>query len=142
MLEPFEIEYPAISSGPVYTFTTDEDIDYEVRFARKKENLLHVTIAFGVLNDEFEGEEYVITNKGEVYRVMATIVKIIKTYLEHHPNVRIMEFTGVPVPGESEREETKRLKLYVRYLPEIFNTKEWEFIPNGNHMICKRTNIH
>ena len=141
MIEPFEIEYPAISSGPVYTFTTDKEVDYEVRFARKKENLLHVTIAFGVLNDEYEGEEYVITNKGDVYRVMATVVKVIKAYLSHHPNVRIMEFTGVPVTGESEREETKRLKLYTRYLPLIFNVKEWEFIPNGNHMICKRTNL-
>ncbi len=36
---------------------------------------------FGVVNDEFEGEEYVATNKGEVYQVMNTIVEIEKIML-------------------------------------------------------------
>lgn len=134
----YTIQYPLLPSGTVYLFTTDKDIDYEVRFARRKNNLLHVTIAFGVLNDEYDGEEYVITNKGDVYRVMLTIVEIVKHYMVQHPNVRIYEFTGVPVPGESEKEETKRLKLYIRYLPQIFPINSWEFIPDGNHMIVKR----
>lgn len=137
-IEPYEIIRPRISSGAIYLFTTDSDVEYEVRFARRKQNLLHVTIAFGVLNEEYDGEEYVITNKGEVYRVMATVVRIIEYYLEHHPNVRIFEFTGVPVPGEDPKEETKRLKLYVRYLPRIFDQKKWNFTPKGNHMMVTR----
>lgn len=137
-MKPYDIKYPLLPSGTIYNFDTEAEVEYEVRFARRKDNLLHVTIAFGVLNDEYDGEEYVITNKGDVYRVMTTIVEIVKHYMKQHPNVRIYEFTGVPVPGESEKEETKRLKLYIRYLPQIFNTNIWTFIPDGNHMIVQR----
>ncbi len=59
MLDPFPINFPLIKTGSVYTFISNSGIEYEVRFARKKNNLLHSSIAFGVINDEFEGEEYV-----------------------------------------------------------------------------------
>ncbi len=128
----YQIIPPAISSGSVYLFTTDSGVEYEVRFARKKDNLLKATIAFGVLNDEYEGEEYVVTNKGEVFRVMATIVKIVKTYIKEHPNIRSFEFTGEPTMGENESKgSTKRLRLYMRYLKDIFK-EGWRFELNGN----------
>ena len=87
MLSPFKINFPAIKTGSVYTFQTQSGLDYEVRFARKKNNLLHATIAFGVLNDEYDGEEYVLTNKGEAYRIMSTIVTIFNNYKTEHPNI-------------------------------------------------------
>lgn len=137
MIEPFKIIPPAISSGSVYLFTTDSELEYEVRFARKKDNLLHATVAFGVLNDEFGGEEYSVTNRGEVYRVMATIVKIVRTYMAEHPNLRLVEFTGEPTEDESTDSTTKRLALYNRYLKDIFDSS-WKFRQIGNRMIAEK----
>jgi hypothetical protein len=121
----------------VYLFTTDSGIEYEVRFARKKDNLLHATVAFGVLNEEFGGEEYAVTNRGEVYRVMATIVDIVCNYMAEHPNLRLVEFTGEPKENESPDEATKRLNLYNRYLKFIFDSN-WRYHQNGNRMIVER----
>src|SRR6201986_5028968 len=67
----FEIEFPAIKSASVYYFKTPSGLHYEVRFGRRQDNILHATIVFGVINEEFEGEEYVTTNRGEVYGVMS-----------------------------------------------------------------------
>lgn len=139
-IEPYKIIPPAISSGSVYLFNTDSGIEYEVRFARKKDNLLHATVAFGVLNDEFGGEEYAVTNKGEVYRVMSTIVKIVRNYMAEHPNLRLVEFTGEPKANETADQATKRLNLYNRYLGQIFD-KSWKFSQAGNRMIVERTDI-
>jgi hypothetical protein len=136
----YKIIPPAISSGSVYLFTTDAGIEYEVRFARKKDNLLNVTVAFGVLNDEYEGEEYVVTNKGEVYRVMATIVEVVKIYLREHPNVRSVEFTGEPTKNETEANARKRMNLYDRYLDKIFDDT-WTFKPSGSHMIITKKDL-
>lgn len=137
MIKPFTITPPAISSGSIYLFTTDSGLEYEVRFARKKDNLLHATVAFGVLNDEFGGEEYSVTNRGEVYRVMATIVLIVKTYMIEHPNLRLVEFTGEPTEDESSDSTTKRLILYNRYLKDIFDSS-WKFKQQGNRMIAEK----
>lgn len=134
---PYKIIPPAISSGSVYLFNTDSGIEYEVRFARKKDNLLHATVAFGVLNEEFGGEEYSVTNRGEVYRVMATIVNIVKNYMVEHPNLRLVEFTGEPKDNESPDQATKRLNLYNRYLKFIFD-QSWKFRQAGNRMIVER----
>ncbi len=137
MIEPFKIIPPAIVSGSVYLFTTDSGLEYEVRFARKKDNLLHTTVAFGVLNDEFGGEEYSVTNRGEVYRVMATIVAIVRTYMAEHPNLRLVEFTGEPTENELANSTTKRLSLYNRYLKDIFDSN-WKFRQMGNRVIAEK----
>ncbi len=136
-LEPYKIEYPAIKSGSVYKFTTDSDIDYEVRFARKKNNLLHTSIAFGVLNDEFEGEEYALTNRGEAFGVMTTIVVIVKAYMAEHPNVKIYEFVGEPTAQEHDEFPRKRLNLYNRYLRQMFD-QSWKFELQGNKMVISK----
>jgi len=138
IIPTYEIIPPAITSGSVYHFITDSDTKYEVRFARKKDNLLHATIAFGVLNEEYDGEEYAETNQGEVYRVMNTIVEVVKIYISEHPNIRTFEFTGQPTPKEDDNNASKRINLYKRYLKNIFDER-WEYIPSGNHMIISRT---
>lgn len=143
LLRTFEIIPPAIPSAGVYFFTTSSGIQYEVRFGRRKDNILHATIVFGVINDEFEGEEYVETNKGEVYRVMATLVKIIRMFMAEHPKVMIYEFTGIAREGEADEGATARLNLYKRYLPIIFPRNEgWDFsIKASTAVVTKRENI-
>jgi hypothetical protein len=136
MIKIYPIILPSIPSGQLYNFVTDNDIEYEVRFARKKDNILHVITAFGVLNEEFEDDEYALTNKGDIFRVMNTISTIIKIYFSEHLHIRIFEFTGVNKPGESDITSQRSL-LYMRYLPKIFN-KDWKVEKNGNNFIVKR----
>ncbi|MEX1001298.1 MAG: hypothetical protein WDZ35_04215 [Crocinitomicaceae bacterium] len=135
-MDHYEIIKPNIPTGQVYLFVTDFDVEYEVRFARKKENILHAVIAFGVLNEEYDGEEYVLTNKGDVFKVMRTIIQIIDYYGEKHPNTQVYEFTGVFKEGE-DTELSQRTKLYLRYLPRIFD-KSWIITMEGNKIFVTK----
>lgn len=130
----FTIELPPIRSAGVYYFNTTSGLRYEVRFGRRQDNILHCTIVFGVINEEFEGEEYVTTNRGEVYKVMNTIVEIVKDFMLQHLKVNIYEFNAIDRDDEEThfndltRNKIKgnaRLKLYKRYLPKIFNN-DWK----------------
>ncbi len=138
MVKTYPIIPPAIRSAGVYFFTTTEDVQYEVRFGRKQDDILSVSIVFGVLNEEYDGEEYVITNKGDVYSVMNTVSEVVRMYMREHPNVRSYEFTGEPSSGESLEKPTKRIKLYGRYVKRIFPEKQWNFDFRGNTIVVTR----
>src|SRR5438477_3830447 len=112
----FKIIPPAIPSAGIYFFTTDSGVKYEVRFGRRQDNILHATIVFGVINDEFEGEEYVTTNKGEVYGVMNTIAEIVRTFMAEHAKIMIYEFHAVDRDDEGGRNTNARMYLYRRFL--------------------------
>ena len=144
----FTIEFPPIKSAGVYYFNTGSGIRYEVRFGRRQDNILHSTIVFGVINEEFEGEEYVTTNRGEVFKVMNTIVMIVKDFIDQHSKVNIYEFHAIDRDDEDEhaveKEKNKikgnaRLKLYKRYLPKIFE-RGWNFNFEGNNAIVTKNN--
>jgi len=125
------IEFPAIPSAGVYYFNTKSSLRYEVRFGRLQDNILHTNIVFGVINEEFEGEEYITTNRGEVYQVMNTIVEIIKNYMTEHTKVNVYEFNAIGREGENGKIENARMCLYKRFLPKIFS-QDWKFKIEGN----------
>jgi hypothetical protein len=133
-VEPYKIVTPAISTAGVYYFTTDSGVDYEVRFGRRQDNILHATIVFGVINDEYEGEEYSLKNKGELYRVMTTIVHVVKIFMSEHPKMITYEFTGLAKESEGDNQITARINLYKRYLPRIFENG-WKFDYSGGNTI-------
>ena len=124
----FEIEFPAIKSASAYYFETPSGLRYEVRFGRRQDNILHATIVFGVINEEFEGEEYVATNRGEVYGVMSTISEIVRTFMLEHPKITTYEF---------HVHTNARMYLYRRYLPRIFD-KTWSIDIKGNFALVKK----
>ena len=100
---------------------------------------LSATIVFGVLNEEFDGEEYVTTNKGDLYDVMNTIVQTVEMFKAEHPNIRSYEFVGEPREDESKEnsEPTKRIKLYHRFVTRIFDNT-WEIALKGNKILVTR----
>ena len=136
-MEVYKIIFPAIQSGGVYLFTTDSGVEYEVRFGRKQDNILMTTIVFGVTNDEYGGEEYVETNKGEIYRVMATITKIIRLFMREHPNTISYEFTGLARKNERGVTNTTRIKLYNRYVKQVFDSS-WKIELCGDKLIAAK----
>jgi hypothetical protein len=133
----YKIEFPSIPSAGVYFFNTDSGLRYEVRFGRRQDNILHATIVFGVINDEFEGEEYVTTNRGEVYKVMSTISEIVREFMKVHPKMMTYEFHAVDREGEDAGNENARMYLYRRYLPQIFDDT-WDTQISGNSAIVKK----
>ena len=133
----FNIEFPPIKSAGVYYFNTSSGLRYEVRFGRRQDNILHSTIVFGVINEEFEGEEYVTTNRGEVYGVMSTISEIVRTFMAEHPKITTYEFHAVDKEGEENAHTNARMYLYRRYLPRIFD-KNWNIDIKGNFALVKR----
>ncbi|MFQ5335491.1 MAG: hypothetical protein ACE5DN_05395, partial [Flavobacteriales bacterium] len=70
-------------------------------------------------------------------RVLSTIVEVVKMFRKEHPNIRIYEFTGEPIHGESNDEPTKRLRIYNRYVKRIFE-KDWEIMIKGNKIIVSK----
>ena len=135
----FQFEPPNIPSAGVYYFTTDKDIKYEVRFGRKQADILSATIVFGVLNDEFGGEEYILVNRGEIYSVMNTIEKIIQDFFLNNPNIHAFEFSGEPLrPSTAPNRVTKRTRVYMRYARKIFSEDAWHIELRGNKVVIER----
>lgn len=137
-LHPYKIITPVIKSGTVYSFTTDSGVNYEVRFGRKQNNILNSTIVFGVTNEEYDGEEYSVTNKGEVYQVMATIVEIVRLYKTEHPNISLFEYTGEQSEKEKSKNKNVRLALYNRYIKRVFDNN-WVVENTDNKVIIRKT---
>ena len=102
--EPYAIVSPEIPTDNIYFFFTDSGLEYEVRFGRKTDNYLGNVINFGVLNDEFENE-YSLTNRGEIFRIISTVIEIIRKYHFQHPTSNSYEFTGEFKAGEKREKQ-------------------------------------
>ena len=140
-MKPYPIIAPNIPTGHVYRFITAFDVEYEVRFGRKKDNILHSVVVFGVLNEEYEGEEYVVTNKGDAFKVMTTIAEIILMYYKEHPNMQFFEFTGILREDDDENNISQRTKLYMRFLPYCFPKTIWRYDININRILVSKRGI-
>lgn len=139
MPKVFKFKAPDIPSAGIYYFTSDGGIVYEVRFGRKQADILSVNIVFGVLNEEFEGEEYVLTNKGEFYSIIATIKEIIEDFRQKNPNIHHFEFAGEPIESsEAISGPTKRTKIYMKWAKQIFPEREWKHVLLGNKVSIER----
>jgi hypothetical protein len=118
--EPYEIEVPEIQSGDTYYFITDSGLKYQVRFGKKRDNYLGNIINFSVLSDEFE-DEYDETNRGEVYRIIATVMEIVRIYHENHIHSDTYEFTGEFKDEHETQSASIRTRLYYRYAQRVLN---------------------
>lgn len=135
----FPITPPAIESGYVYNFTTSSGLLYEVRFAPKANKILEMVVNFTVLSDEFE-HDYPVTNRGEVYNVIATVIDIIRMFHHQHNFTISYEFSGEFKEDEEKYKEKAsiRSRLYLRYADRVLN-EHWKSELFGNKVILKKT---
>jgi hypothetical protein len=136
----YPIVYPDFGENGMYKFTTKNATQYEVMFGRRENNPLHVTVVFGVINDEFDGEEYTETKQHDQYAVMATVVEIVNHYLTAKPHLKLLEFSGVSREGESEKATNTRIRFFCRYLDAIFD-HSWQFTCGDNKLIAQRKKL-
>ena len=132
----FKITPPAIESGYIYHFTTSSELLYEVRFARKADNALAMVVNFSVLDDEFD-HEYSVTNRGELYSVIATVIEIIKMFHHQHNFTVSYEFSGEFKENEPKEVASIRSRLYFRYAQRVLNTN-WKVITEANRVILRK----
>ncbi|KPL12110.1 MAG: hypothetical protein AMS26_18685 [Bacteroides sp. SM23_62] len=136
IFEPYPIKVPDIQSGDTYYFSTESGLHYQVRFGKKRDNYLGNIINFSVLNEEFE-DEYSETNRGEIFRIISTIIEIIRIYHEHHVHSDTYEFTGEFKETRDTQTASIRSRLYYRYAIRYLN-EGWEPLLEGNKVIIRK----
>jgi hypothetical protein len=118
--QPYEYSYDG-SNHRAY-FTTEYDTKYKVSFKIVDGRML---IAFGVIydsdyDDDDDLDYEVITNKGNIYRVMSTVMSII--------NRAISEFNPNEIKFDSNDRKIKLYKNYIEKHLKGYNiTKETPF---------------
>ncbi len=132
----YPIEKPGIPSGSTYFFTTSSGLRYEVLFAKKRDNYLGNIINFSVLSDEYD-DEYTETNRGEVYRVIATVTEIIRLYHQSHGYSTSYEFSGEFKDSMEKRQTSIRSLLYYRKAVQIL-APLWNIELSGNRVVVFR----
>lgn len=120
---PYKFKYMPLKGDSVrnklrhaYRFITDSRLQYEVNvfkiIPRYTENTT-LTVMFSVVGGKYED----ITNKGEQYKIMATVIDIIKADIEllakeGNPPVKMIEFT----PEKADATDNRRAKFYKAYI--------------------------
>ncbi len=134
--EPFPIQVPEIQSGDTYYFTAEGSLRYQVRFGKRRDNYLGNIINFSVLSEEFE-DEYSETNRGGIFRIISTIIEIIRIYHENHMHSDTYEFTGEFKETRDTQPASIRSRLYFRYAKRCLN-EGWEPLLEGNKVIIRK----
>jgi len=102
----------------LYEFVTDLGTHYEVMFEieedfSKDEPWEFMNIEFGVNEKDGKGVSYKVeTNKGEVFRVMATIVDITKNVLKERRRIKTLTFSS----SKKDEDDQRRNNLYMAYI--------------------------
>jgi hypothetical protein len=108
---PYKWSGPQDKIGSVeYYFTTEDNDYYKVKFVGTMDN--DWGLAFYANNDSG-----VITNKGRQYKIISTIMDIIKSFVEEYP-VDLIRFTGSDKEGSTTNQ---RDLLYRTYLNKNIN---------------------
>jgi hypothetical protein len=137
---PYAIEAPEIPSGSTYYFTSGSGLRYEVLFAKKRNNYLENIVNFSVLNDEFE-DEYSETNRGEIYRVIATVAEIIRIYHIHHSYSISYEFSGEFKDKNMGKDVSIRTLVYFRMAEKIIHPS-WNLMLEGNRVVAFKSRLN
>jgi len=94
----------------------------EINFQETDKEKDSAALSFGIVDKEsdyFTDYEAVPT-KGELYKVMATVVNILKEFIKDHPDVKYLYFST----NKQQGDQSSRLKLYMKYIQsQIPNAK-------------------
>ena len=99
-----------------YRFTTDSKLEYEVDLFKtiaSENRFTKLIVMFNVVGGSYSD----VTNKGEQFKIMATVIAIIKADMdlivsEGNPEVKVIEFT----PEKSDETDDRRANFYKAYI--------------------------
>jgi hypothetical protein len=97
-------------SDELMRFTTKDGDDYaiELEFLPNKPNTVLLAFRTGIGYGEYEQ----LTNRSDIYRIMATMIAAVKLQLEAFPNTD----TIVISPSKADASDNRRLYLYLAYI--------------------------
>lgn len=133
----YHIKKPDIESGSTYYFQTESGLTYQVTFGKKKNNYLSNIVNFSVLSEEYE-DEYSVTNRGELYHIICTMIEVVRIYHENHPYSTSYEFAGEFKDMRDEKEMSIRTRLYFRVASRSMDLQHWNLSLDGNKVIITR----
>jgi hypothetical protein len=110
-----------------YTFTTDSGLNYIVEFAFSDPLDLNVEkdeaafVDFYVKSDVKGNEFTQVVNKGELFKVMATVTTIIKEFLSTRKDIKTLYIE----PSKSFEDDERRSNLYKKYIEKNLDTEKY-----------------
>ena len=113
-----------------FTFTTDQDTSYKVSLENYIYEDFHddnkeypaIEVTFGI-KENGAYSPTTVTNKGEMYRFMSTIVDIIKDYIKRNDNIKVIIYEPIKKEGEKG---FKRNDLYMAFIKKQIPTAKFE----------------
>ena len=133
----YPITLPTYETGYVYHFTTGSGLVYEVRFAHRTDNNLQKIVNFTVLGNDFE-HDYPVTNRGEMYKIIATVIEILRVFHYYHPSTESYAFSGEYKESERNRENGSiRSRMYMRWAQKVLNSK-WNTVICCNKVVIRK----
>jgi hypothetical protein len=104
-----------------------EDFRYDVTLSPFKNG---VNVSFSA-----NGNDKITTNQGKQYRIMSTVIDIVKDHLKRFPNIYRISF----IPNEDFINDERRLKLYIAYIKKQFAVDNVEIEQLQNNKVIEVT---
>jgi len=115
----------------VYKFKTSLDtpyqVDYNVTLGGDKS-----LMGFRVEHESFNQ----VTNKGEMFEVMSTVIDTTKDFLQNNPEVNQLTVE----PTKNNEQDNRRAKLYNSYVEKNI-PKGWSFTSNNDEIVLSRDDV-
>ena len=122
-----------------FAFKTDQGTSYKVAlenyvyedFKENDKEYPAIEVSFGIISGaepntagaKYAGDMFTVSNKGEMYRVMSTIVNIIKDYIKRNDNIKAIIYEPIKKEGEKG---FKRNDLYMAFIKKQIPTAKFE----------------
>ena len=104
------------------TYVVDSDIDKE------DDNNWEMDVRFSLTTAGATAR----TNKGDQYKIMATVINILKDYVEKHPEIAKITYE----PAKSYDSDDQREKLYKVYFDKNF--PDWKYTKVGKYVYLEK----
>jgi len=99
-----------------FTFTTESDLIYYVKFWDVGDDTIEVAFV-AQEPDQYDRAEYsTVTNRGELFKVMATVAVIVLYYLQSNPEYKYLTYEPSKTTG---KDDNRRDKLYRAYMKKM-----------------------
>jgi hypothetical protein len=119
-LQPYPFDYYGSYAGArIYHFDT-KNHPYGVELFHDEDTPNEMSVRFYIIDKEHPdiARDDVVTDKGELFKVMSTVTNIIKKDLKFHPEIDTITF--VPNKKSGETTNVSRLNLYLKYIKNSY----------------------
>ena len=112
-----------------YTFITDSRLEYELGILEYKlsSKKMRLIVAFKPITGTYD----TLTNRNEQFRIMATVVAVIKTHITTVPNVTEISFT----PSKADEGDERRVSLYKAYIKKQIPGAKIHIYSDGRYIV-------